>query len=661
MPTGALKDGDARFNLGMDSESDPLVLQPSSYCWSENMLNRGGVLQARPGFNVRYSLPAGNFQGLSVFTPRTGLPVLVAFVSGVPYASSFPYNGWRLVQGATMSADAKRVYTAQTVQSAQTNSDGSLQLISPRKLLMVQDGINPPAYFDGRVLTSLTGSTSTPQGTHMAWVGSRLWVARREQIFASDIANPLSFVEQTYNTLGGINYFLLSGPCTGLAPVPGAPNVNTPLLAFTDSDTTMFQANILNRSLWPSTAQFQSTIFPTLGCVAPRSIVSVSGMLWWFSDFGLTRLDAAQASQLTTRLYRIDHEMSRSACRLFSDLSRVASAVYENFVLVSVPNSSTKNRHTWVYDGTVAERLSESASVLTSVPPVWASVWTGVNPVEWVSIKVNGRTRLFCGSVDLDGQNRVYEAFGKERRDNGCDFPWAAETRAYTGQTLARKHLRFVEYALSELQGDVNLRISWAGASRGRWKVMAKPTFSAEEGNIDAYVTYKATDVLYGLKKQSRVARTQDVRDLEEDPLSSSGIEGPVETIEPDKEAIDSAFQIRIEGSGPCAIRSIRVFMDLEAEPDSGQPDDLETADHFVRFDGAASEVESALEALPDSYTSTGTGRAQYNNFAATATATLTSTISQDDADKRAAQVAQARAENRLRTIATPYKSKAST
>lgn len=558
-----------------------------------------------------------------------------------------------------MSPNAKQVYTSQCTQSVKANADGSLTLISPRQLLMVQDGLAPPAYFDGRILTALTGTGVTPQGTFMAFVGARLWVARGNLVFASDIANPLSFLEQTYNTLGGVQYFTLPENCTGMAPIPGAPNVNTPLLVFTQSTTNMFQAAILNRTLWPSTANFQSQVFPTMGCVAGKSISAVSGMLWWFSDFGLTRLDSAQASALTTKVYRIDREMVRSSANLFDDLTGICTAVYENFVLVSVPSASTSNKHTWVYDGSVNDLASQNAAAyFTSAwSSVWASIWTGVQPIEWASLKINGRTRLFCASEDKDGNNRVYEAFTDEKRDNGCDIPWAMESRAYLAGTPLKKHIRFLHYSLSELQGEVNLRISWAGATRGRWKPISEPTFYAEEGNISASENLNMSSVLYAFKKQSRVARTRDVRDLREDQLTSQGIEGLIEFIEPTKEAVDIGFQVRVEGSGPCAIRELALFMDRITPSDSGQRDAIEeSGGHFVRFDGAASNSQSKLDnAVPDVYPATATAVAIWNNFEGQGEASINGTISQAESNKRASQVANARAQEYLRVTAEPY------
>lgn len=651
MATGAIKDGDLGFARGMDSVSDPLTLAPQYFTFSTNMLNRGGAMQTRPGIFSKLLLPPGQLQGLKVYTPRFGIPSLVAFVNGVAYSSTYPFTSYREVLGAHLSAEARSVYTAQTTQALTTNLDGSVSLVEPRSLLMAQDGVNPAIHFDGNVTTALTGPLSTPQGTHMAWAGGRLWVARRNQLFAGDIADPTSFTEITYNTLGGQRFFILDGNITGLAPLPSSSAVKMPLLAFTDQSTSMFRANILNRAAWPEVEDFQTILFPKVGCVAPRSIVAVNGMLWWFSDFGLVRLDSAANSYITSKLDFFDREMVRSGAFLSEDVSGIASAGYENFCLTSVPHANLRNKHTWVYDASTNDLKDES----TTAPSAWASIWTGIAPVEWASINIYGRTRLFCAAKDDDGNNRIYEAFSNAKRDKCTDIPWSLETRSYTGGTMQKKHFRYAEYALSEIAGQVDMKISWAGGSRGRWKPCATPTFLAREGNVEAGRVYEADENLLGLKKQSRVERTQDVRDLPEDSLSSAGIEGQVFRTESEKEAIDSSFALRFEGSGQVAIRAVRLFMDLEPEPDGGMQDNTELDEQFVRFDGAAATTEAPLQADEPPFTATKTERAQVKNYAATATVTTESFVSQSDADKRASQAARCRAEAEVRFKVPAY------
>lgn len=659
MATPIVQDGDTRFAKGMDSVSDPFTLGPESYVYSLNMVNRGGAMQARPGYRVVMTLPEGVAQGLKVFLPRKGDPVMLGIVAGKAYATKNPFKSYTQVQGAELYSKATKVWHAMTTQSVERNPDDSLKLISPRKLLFLQDGVSPPLYYDGNVISAVTGPNKTPQGTAMAWAGSRLWVANGERLYAGDIGDPTTFLEQTVNQLGGISYYLLPDSITAMAPLPGAASqTKNPLVCFTRTSTSLFRANILNRNLWPTTEDFQSDIFPNIGCTSDRSIVNHSGMLWWFSDFGTMRLDSASNSYISGRMDFVDREMTRSSQNLHEDLSCVASAHFENFLLTSVPHASLKNEHTWVYDSNTNDRLNEE------FPSAWASIWTGINPVEYASVTVNGRTRLFCLSADNDGQNRIYELFTDDRRDNGCDFPWAMESRVYTGGNASPKHLRFLEYALSELAGEVNLKFSWAGASRGRWKSFSKPVFHAVEGNVVSTQEYGfvgdgsasgTSDNLFAFKKQSRLARTQDVRDVAEDELTSAGVEGNVYLVEAEKEVIDTGFQFRVDGSGPCAIRMLRMFADPEADPDTGMQENLENADHFVRFDGAASKKAEDLDAAPESFTSTQTFRAQIGNYGANASGTIVSNISQRDADKRALQVAIARAEAQVARFVPDY------
>jgi len=641
-----ITDGDLSFPNGMDSFSEPYTLPTGKYTLGVNLLHSGGVAQTRPGFRTAFKLPSGKLQGLTAHTPSTGLPQLLATVDGQVYASDLPFHSYRTVAGATMSSTAKQVFTCQTIKSLERNPDKSLKFIRPRTLTIFQDGINPPAYYDGSKMHVSKGKLAIPQGTVMAFAGGRLWVARREKLFASDLADPLSFYEQTFNALGGLQYFILPGAITGLTRMPGQ---NIPmLLAFTDETTTSFRSDILDRSLWGQVEDFQRMVFHTTGCVSQRSIVSNNGLLWWYSLKGQTRIDIAQTTQISSRSRRTDREVIRSKNRLAQDLTSIASAHFADYLLTSVPHADNFNRHTWVLDDGSSDTLTEEQ------PLNWASVWTGVRPVEWATVKINGVARLFCASVDADGENRVYEAFIDERRDNGCDIPWAIETRAYAGQTIGNKELRFAEYRLSELAGQTNLRVSWAGASRGQWKVMATPTFMAREGSLDARDILEADSLIYALKKQTRTARTRDLREAEEDSLSSNGIEGPVKNLEPNKEAIDTAFQLRIEGSGQCGLRMVELFMDQVPTVDGGQPETIETDERFVRFDGAASDELSNLnEALP-TFTAHALRSARYGDYVVSAEADVESRISQADADKRAGQLAQRRADYGLSLVVPP-------
>jgi len=646
--TGEVRDGDVRWPVGMDSASDPTTLPQGSYRFGVNILNREGIPKTRPGYRLTATLPAGRLQGFTFFHLRIGKPIAVVVVDGQIYRAQSPYNTFVAVEGDQMDPKAEKVYFQVATKAVQRNPDGSLKLLNPpQRLLMIQDGLSPATYYDGTKTRALTGDTATPQGTHMAWDGARLWVARRNLLFACDIADPLSAVEQTVNTLGGVGYFILPGTITGLALVPG---VNLPpLLCFTQTTTSLFQSQIRDRSTWLATPSFQQTFLSKIGCSSERSIVEKNGMLWWWSSFGMTRLDFAQFSDVTSKIRLMDNELLVSKSNLSSDLSGIACASYENFMLTSVPHAGFKNSHTWVLDEGIQDRLT------SEYPPAWSSLWTGINPVQYAKLSVKGVTRLFVASTDDDDSNKVYELFTSDRNDNGVDFPWRFESRGYTGGTAGYKHIRFAGYKLSELEGQVDIKVSWAGVSRGRWKTFANLSFNAHRGNIEASKQYSNEVPFYALKPQSRAGRTQDVRDLQPDDLASDGIEGFTSATESEKEVIDTAFQVLVEGAGPAAIRELILFMDAAAEPVSGQPDKAETDNNFVRYDGAASDEVADLDAAVEIFSADGEGEARYKNYVTHATASATSTVSQVAAQKIADQIAQARAEFALMEEVPPF------
>lgn len=632
-------DGDSNFRRGMNSVT-PLDLTEGFYFRSINTLNRGGVLQTRPGYKWIATLPDGIVQGFTIFKPKGQLPELIAVIGGSAYRAQYPYRTFEQIEGIELYSEAPEVFFAHTVKSVQRNVDSSLSFIVPRNVLMISDNQTPVAYYDGNQSGHISGVKTTPAGGPMAWSGDRLWIAVGNLIYASDISDPFSFFEDTYNTLGGRQSFTVESDVTAMAETPG---LNSPaLIAFTNSQAIMFQSSIRERTLWASEPDFQRTVLPTIGCVSQRSLVHQHGLLYWMSSYGLISLDTALLSLQSSELDFQDNEMAFSKGRLNGDLSGVAGAAFENYLLMSVPYASQENTHTWVLDHTVRDSLNEKQ------PRAWSSVWVGTRPVQWATEDINGTPRIFYISVDEDGENRVWEAFDYKRRDEGCDIEWSVETRGYNNKNIGIKEFRYAELTLCDLRGEVDLDVSWAGVTKGRWRSTANSRIKANEGVIDA--TEDMPETIFGLKKQSRTYRTSDVRDVPLGELTACDIESKFS----DKR--DVGFQLCIRGSGQCSIKSIRVFMDEILENADGNCATTETLDNFVRFDGAASNDLTELQGDPEVlYTATTTVVATYGDTTASGTATAESYISQAAATKMAHQRASAIANAILAFSAPPY------
>lgn len=644
IPSFRSLDGDTNFYYGQDSQQDPVKLIPGQYCRGINVVNRGGIVQCRPGYRCKQALPEGNLQGFTFFTPKLGNPVLLIAVNGLIYISEFPFTTVRVLKGVLFSDSARDIFFKQAEKSVERNPDGSLRLIESKNLMVMQDGgITLPAVYDG---TTGEHTNSIPMGGPMEWVGDRLWVARDSKLFASDIADPTSFTEPLY--IASVPYFQFPGPITALTKTVGVPMEQ--LIVFTTDTTNQLQANIRDRSLWLTTPNFQRVVFPKIGCVSHRSVVAHWGMLWWFSEYGLTNLDSAEQAFITSKLPYVDGPMTDSKARLGEDLCGVAGISVENYLLMSVPYCDKFNRHTWCLDQNAVE------SIRGAVPQLWNSVWTGTRPVEWASAMVNGFTQVFHISVDRCGCNTLWQAFMPDRLDNGCEITWAVETRAYPGtDPLTGKRIKFADIFLSELLGEFDIAVFWAGAKRGRYKRILTQRIHANRGPFRYNDRYRRNDRLFSFKKQSRKIRTQEAIALwPNERLTSCGVESSIDGAE----FIDESFQLLIVGSGPGAVDSVKLFYDPEGgDKLNGRCPTDETDIRASRFDGAGAhgnnfkDVLNRLSQDELPFVSNRMATITVDDETKVGIGTAQSIISQEDADKVAQRIATRLAAKRLEKV----------
>lgn len=633
--------GDSQFMRGMNSQNLPITLTDGFYQTAMNMVNRGGALQTRPGYDWKFNMPEGNLQGGVLFRPSNGFEFLVFAVSGKIYSSEYPFKEYKEVAGLTFREDVTDIYFCVAEKGSQVQPDETVKLITPYKLVFIQDGYSAPGIWDGSSAQHLTSPKDTPLGTAMAWSGNRLWVARDQEIFASDIFDPTSFREGTY--ISNAKSFLVEKPVVAMVEVTGTKSSDGQLVVFTETSASLFLSSRRKRAEWGNDPPFQSLLLPEIGCIAHRSIVTMNGLLWWYSAFGLTNLDSALSTYLSSEFKYQDGEMAVSKGYLGQRQATVACAPFENYLLVSVPHADVFNSHTWVLDKGPRETINEDS------PPAWNSYWTGTRPVAWAYGYVQGISRIFHFSKDYDGNNRCWEAFSDQRNDSGAPIVWAMETRGYSLGDITEKQFRFAEIDLTEIAGDVDIGVYWAGVSRGAYKQILQKRIRANIGVIDSEVKLDyAESVLYSLKKQSRLLRTADVLNMQTDKTSCQ--------IESDQaEWRDKAFQLLIVGSGEAAISSIRMMIDTLRENTSGDCSKDETSEeNNVRFDGTGSDDLEVLDVGPVFYNSEKTVTVSYGGATFDAVATAISNLSQADADKQAEAKAQAVANIWLYQVTPP-------
>lgn len=534
--------GAISFDGGLNSEITPVGLQPNQYRWSYNTVNRGGVLQTRPGLTYLSTIEGYYIQGATQFQPSNSIKsYLVVAVDGRIYFSLPPYTTFQAIPGIQFKNNSPFIIFKTAIKSINQRSDGSLEVIDPIRVLIMQDGANTrAAYWDGstgRHLNPTPGVNETPLGLWMEWIGDRLWVARDSQIFVSDIGDPLKFSETTY-LAEGLPFQLISD-CTGLK----ASHDQKTLFAFTANSTTAFKASIRDRTLWKITEDFQFLLFPEIGCVAGRSIVDQYGLLWWYSAGGLVNFNTALQTYIDAKVVYADRQMARSKGNFSPLLYGICGAAFENYLLMSVPSGDIYNAQTWCLDQAITGGFGENAS------SAWNSVWTGFRPVEWVSGNFQERPRCFVVSQDLttylDSKIRIWEAFtGREDQGNPIEC-WTESRMHYTDGTPEKP--MYAEMYFGEMKGEVEITVFWKGI-KGVWHQCMNTTVQATNGPFGTLYLGLITDgsLIQSFKKQSRFLWTEQIPD---NPDFNTGI-----AESNDQDNIDRAFSLLIKWKGQAAL-----------------------------------------------------------------------------------------------------------
>jgi hypothetical protein len=680
---------------GINSVRNPWALPEDQLKWGVNVTIRGGIAQTRPGFDMRLSLPAGNFQGGILFAAnkqyqsaqtvtldgettvsaatiynydgtaslKDEIPYIVFAVSGKVYFSPFPLtqpSDWRAYQlnNINLDPDVDDLVFAVGTKSASVSTGGDVSISPAHRILLIQDGINSPAYWDGS--DSVGGqSSSIPVGTWMAFSGERLWVASKNIVLASDLGDPLSWKERV--TGAGRGDFSFPRPVTGMISYVGQ-NTDTRLVVFTDRSTYSIASGVLDRTQWNTTANFQNTLFPTVGCVAGKSIAFQAGQLWWYSAGGLVSADVAAASYLSSQVLYKDVEMARAKQYTAPDLSKICASSFENYLLISVPYLEPVNSATMVLDYAAASEWAQAKV------PAWCGVWTGIRPIEWATGLIDFQPRCFAFSVDYsataDGSyNSLWECFSQNRVDTYLDIQpdgtaisrhnriYSQIETALLGDGMDNKQFVYSEMDCTQIGGTVDVKVSFRGGKGSYQQILSTRLLAITDD-------YQWVDTPYAGEISSYGFLNTQYRRLITETFQRNSSSGTCESNLTDD--IDKAHSILVEWCGEFGVEIIRIFQDPWSDRAIGVPQSPETTPCLVAQDG----VIKSIPLLPNPYdqppttqvswaatayqtaTSTCPAPSSSQSISATAKASALSFISYDDALAKATQLAYQAAKN---------------
>lgn len=542
----------SKWTGGVNSLVPPDCIGITQYAWAINCVNRGGIVQTRPGFDFLAAIQGTKAQGSIIFTPKGSRPMMLVAVDGEVWQAKLPFKVFSKVEGLKFRADAQIITFCVCLKNADVKADQSVTLIDPTPLVIIQDGSTNAGRFDGSVARHLLPDLhETPIGLWMVWAASRLWVFNKSRGYVSDLASPDTFFEGTY--IAERANFDLPADVTGAIETSD----EKALLVFTETTTTAFQANIRDRKLWGQTPDFQKQVLPTIGCVSGRSPVNQFGLTWWMARSGFINLDAALQSKQTSKLVTVDGAMMRSKRLLSSDRSTCASTYFENYLLCSVPSGGRYNEETWVGDQAPSGEANSGGMA-------WVGVWTGARPVQWMRTSFGGRERLFFLAFDATTKDKtqihVWEAFQSDRRDNDGRIACQFETGMMMGTDLAR--FQYAEIDVIELLGDVEIDVFFGGL-RGEWHKVKSTTLQAEIGSLGSQIQkiIEPDSVLQAFKPQTRFIKTED--------FSPQGRPCGVES--PDTPGKDKGFQLLLEWRGRMGVKSIKIVVQPDASANRGE------------------------------------------------------------------------------------------
>lgn len=634
-------DGDDFLIFGADQFTNPQKLTNGKYIAAMNVMNRGGIVQTRPGTKTMFTMPEGLLQGSTLFVPTTGVPQIVFAVSGKVYSSPYPFRYYVPVANIQFNPASRFIAWATCLKSTAYNTAGVQYFLdNPYSVLMMQDGTTRAAYWDGTnsghlnptksqvfdpvsgEIVTQPGLDSTPLGLWMKWSNNRLWVSRGNQIFASDIGDPLKFVDAQY--INEARAFYLPDTCTGIGETTDVQGI----VCFTSETGTFLQTSIQDRTLWLSTPGFQKTILPNTGCTSHRSIVSQYGLVWWYTSKGLINQNDALSANITSKIDIQDNYMFGTKEAMSWDLSGICGANHENFVLMSVPYADKLNARTMVLDVAPADAIGSSIQA-------WAGFWSGWRPVEWSQGVINGEERSFFSSVDFDGKNRMWEAFTQEKTDNGLPITCWVQTREHQFGNRDYKNFLYAEVEFREIQGDVNTQISMAGV-KGAFQPIGTKAVSSQIGQIYPDALYGTSAHLFaGSHSQTRTIRSEETN-LSSD-CNYNCIESPFNGL------VDKAFTMLVSWSGIAGVTAYRLLSSPYMQSYSGGCELDEVAPRLINPTGCG-VIDRFLTGSPfATYSSTATFM-ELNPITAlqvSFTATQTSHISQADADRKAKMAAK--------------------
>ncbi len=651
LDAGIGPDNQRGFFEGVDSYVHPMYVKPTQLRWLVNGVTSGGMVQTRPGYKTRFTFdltegtafhtwwvnagqPMIHPQMEAEFTPSgASQPQLVFAISGgLWYALINPDGSLQTPQpigGASFYFNSSQLAWARCVQTTTIVNGVYANNITPRNLLVIQDGSSRAVIWDGlsaqtmnpakKVTVDATGNTLYPEGWNqtrigfwMAWSGNRLWIFDGPIGYASDLGDPTHFTEELQ--LNSLPYMVFPSDVTGCVDRGTSGTNRSQVVVFTKVSTFTLWSGIQQRlpdstgaGGWVNTQDFQAKIFGGVGCVSGKSAILHRGLLYWQSEDGIVAFDSTGTVNSTQALPPIDYEMAYSKRRISPNPQMTCAGIKSSYVFFSVPTGKVTNGRAY---NTQTQVLDRQTSIIKSVgnngpfsygTTGWQGIWTGIRPVEWATPEVSGLTRSYALSMDADGVVRIWEAFQGNRADNGNEIPWEIETRTHAAQETIFDFavFRFFRLLLDQVVGNLSITGQWRGL-RGQYHDLLTTSVTATPGSVFTplapYDEVNYDTPIQSFRPQTRQINSPNANMGTPTDCQSAGIESPFE------DGIDRGFSLRLGFTGRAALVAYRLAVDSWTQDIQGEVTEPESGFNILPESGCPAHTDGNTPAykLPD-------------------------------------------------------------
>lgn len=624
LPGGIYNGKGVGWPSGVDSFSHPLYVNELQLRWLENAVTQGAFVQPRPGYKTALTFdinvqggfanlwwinnfgPIVHPQMMVKFRPSNGAEQLVFAISGSVFYCTVGYNGALgqpiQIPGFQFNRLADQLVGCRCTQSATIIAGKYANNIEPRNLLIIQDGQSRAGIWDGlvgvhanpakKIQVTSDGSTLYPEawnqtriGLWMAWSGNRLWLNNGRNVYASDLFDPTHFTEEL--SLQSAPVFTFPEDVTGMVDRGSSGITRSQVVVFTASTTWTLWSGVQNRLPsqfgvgWAFTSDFMTKIFDSVGCVAGKSVMVHSGILYWKSQAGLVLFDSTQTVNSSQNIPPIDQEMAYSKLRIApsaegADLTcagKINSYVWWSVPVGTVTNGRRYNGHTQVLDRqTTVVRSVGISGDFSAGTTGWQGVWTGIRPVEWANVTSGGQERTYGLCLDSSGVVRIWQAFQANRADNGHRIPWFMETRVHAVQPSIFEYATFRHFRLllDQISGNLDIVGMWRGL-KGTYHEQLTTTITATPGSVllplPQFTPITNSTVHQSFAMQGRTVISRNLLGSSSD-CSAQGVESAR------ADSTDHAFSLALRFVGRGGVSGYVIAVDSQPENSEGTGED---------------------------------------------------------------------------------------